>query len=79
MGYHKSEIKKGVYGEFSKIIEEFDELLDAKRQDDKILQIVEFTDLLGAIEEYIKKFNLTLEDLKSFSDKTKEAFKENKR
>lgn len=79
MGYHKKEITKGVLGEFSKITEEYDELLDAFEQDDNILQLCEMSDLIGAIEEYIlNKFNLTLTDLINFSDKTKSAFKENK-
>lgn len=79
MGYHKREIQKGVFGEFSKIKEEFDELVDAQEQGDKILQICELTDLVGAIEEYIKKWNMTIEDLVQFSNKTKSAFKERKR
>jgi hypothetical protein len=79
MSYHKNEIRKGVLGEFSKIQEEFDELTDAFEQNDKVLQICELTDLMGSIEEYIKKFNLTLNDLIEFSNKTKQAFKENKR
>lgn len=79
MGYHKTKIPKGILGEFSKIEEEFLELKDAKEQGDKILILCELTDILGAIEEYIKKYNLTLYDLKLFSDKTKEAFKEGNR
>ena len=80
MGYHTTDIPKGVLGEFSKIKEEFLELEDAHLQDCKVLQICELTDLIGAIEEFsLSKFKLSLEDLISFSDKTKEAFKENKR
>jgi hypothetical protein len=38
------------------------------------------SDLLGAIEEYSKiNWNISLRDLKGFSDKTKSAFKEGKR
>jgi hypothetical protein len=79
MGYHKTNIDKGIIGEFSKITEEYQELQDAYEQQNKILQICELTDLIGAIEEYAKQFNLTIEDLKSFSDMTKSAFKEGKR
>jgi len=79
MGYHKNKIDKGVFGEFSKIKEEFQELEDAFEQSDKVLQICELTDLIGAIEEYSKKFDLTIEDLLKFSDKTKEAFRGGKR
>lgn len=80
MGYHKKDIKKGSMGEFSKIHEEFEELTDAFEQEDKILQICELTDLIGAIESYSEtKFNLSLTDLIKFSKKTKSAFKEKKR
>ncbi len=80
MGYHTRKIDKGVIGEFSKIKEEFEELTDAYEQSDNVLQICELTDLIGAIEEYsLKKFNLSLDDLTKFSNKTKEAFKEGNR
>lgn len=79
MGYHTKEINKGVLGEFSKIKEEFEELEDAYNQSDSILVLCELSDMIGAIEEYLKRWNLTLNNLKSFSDKTKSAFKENKR
>jgi hypothetical protein len=80
MGYHKKEITKGILGSFSKIREEYEELEDAFEQRDKVLQICELTDLIGAIESYaFDTFNLTIYDLIDFSNKTKEAFKENKR
>lgn len=80
MGYHKKEIKKGVLGEYSKIKEEFKELTDAFEQNDKILQLCELTDLIGAIEEFsLNKFNISLQDLINFSNKTKSAFREKKR
>ena len=79
MGYHKKEIPKGERFKFSKIKEEFLELEDAVEQNDLILQLCELTDLIGAIEDYIAPRGLFLEDLKKFSDKTKEAFKEGKR
>jgi len=79
MGYHRVEIEKGEIGEISKITEEYQELIDAYMQSDKVMIVCELTDLIGAIEEYAKKFNLTLEDLKKFSDKTKSAFLEGKR
>lgn len=80
MGYHQSQIIKGVLGEYSKIREEFDELTDAINQNDSVLAICELTDLIGAIEAYsYPKYNLTIEDLVKFSRKTKEAFKEGKR
>ncbi len=80
MAYHKKEITRGQVGYFSKIKEEFQELEDAFEQGDKILQICELTDLIGAIELYAEnKFNLSLQDLINFSEKTKSAFREKKR
>jgi hypothetical protein len=79
VGYHKVKIEKGRVGEYSKIREEFDELTDAVGQDNKVLIICELTDIVGAIEEYAKKFGLTLDDLKKFSDLTKSAFNEGTR
>lgn len=79
MGYHTRDIEKGQYGQFSKIREEFEELEDAFIQKDEILMICEMADLIGAIEGYASKWNLTLDDIKKFSDKTKSAFIEGKR
>ena len=72
-------ILKGTLGEFSKIQEEYEELEDAILQGCKPLVICELSDLYGAIEEYVKKYNLTMTDIKQFSDLTKSAFKEGKR
>lgn len=79
MAYHLNEIPKGQFGEFSKIREEFLELEDAVSQNDPILTLVELSDLLGAIEEYSKRWNISMNDLVSFSRKTQSAFKEGKR
>lgn len=79
MGYHKKYIKKGFLGEFSKIKEEFEEFEDAVEQEDAILELCELSDLIGAIECYIEKYNMGLRDLINFSNKTKQAFRENKR
>ena len=79
MNYHTRDIEKGIIGEFSKIKEEFEEAEDAFKQNDSILTICELSDMIGAIEEYIKRWNLDLISLKQFSDKTKSAFREGKR
>ena len=73
-GYHINTIPKGEVGEFNKIEEELAELQDAHQQNSKVMELVELSDLLGAIEEYVKKYNMTLNDLKKFSDITKRAF-----
>jgi phosphoribosyl-ATP pyrophosphohydrolase len=79
MGYHTREIKKGQLGEFSKIREEIEELLDAHQQNIKMLELCELCDLLGAIEAYVAKNNLTLNDLIQMKELTKSAFQEGHR
>jgi len=74
-GYHLCDIQKGELGKVSKIREELEELEDAVLQDDKILQLCELSDLIGAIEEFAKGLGMTLEDLQKFSNKTKAAFR----
>lgn len=73
-GYHKSRIPKGVLGELSKIEEEFEELVDAKTQGNKILMMCELADLYGAIEAFAIKQGLTMRDIKTMSDATTRAF-----
>lgn len=79
MGYHTRDIEKGVFGEFSKIEEEWEELQDARLQKAKVLEICELADLYGAIREYLKGHNLTMQDIEQMADLTESAFKEGKR
>lgn len=79
MGYHKREIAKGELGEFSKIREEMEELLDAHEQDNKLLELCEMADLIGAVEAYIRKRNLTLIDIIAMMELTKKAFQDGDR
>lgn len=80
MGYHTREFKKGVLGEFSKVEEEWEELLDARLQDGKILELCELADLHGAIDAYVKaKFNLTIEDVAKMARMTSSAFEDGTR
>ena len=74
MGYHIKKIKKGKLGQFSKIEEEYAELLDAKKQKNIVLQIIEMSDMIGAIEYYLKPFNITIEDLIKMNKLTESAF-----
>lgn len=75
MAYHLEEIPKGVYGNASKITEEYKEFIDAYRQNCKVMQLVELSDLIGAIEAYVKShLGLEFEDLILFSNITKRAF-----
>lgn len=75
MGYHTKEIERGVIGEFSKIREEFLEAEDAFEQDNKIMLLVELSDLLGAIEEYcLRTHNISIDSILKMKDATKRAF-----
>lgn len=53
--FHKRDIPEGVFGDFSKIEEEFFEAKDAVEQDVKVMLLIELTDLLGAIRGYMDK------------------------
>jgi len=74
MGYHKISIPKGEFGQFSKIREEMLEILDAHAQNNPLMVLQELSDILGAIEAYIEKYNLTLADLIIMKDATARAF-----
>ena len=77
--YHLTTIPKGVLGEVSKIEEEFLELKDAYGQNNKVLEICELCDLVGAIEAYAQKYNLTLNDLIKMKEANKRAFQDGTR
>lgn len=75
MGYHKREIPRGKWKEFSKIEEEFVELQDAHEQGVKIMELCELADLYGAIEGYVEdKFGLTMKDIAAMNERTAAAF-----
>lgn len=76
MSYHITKIEPGVYGEASKIREEFEEFMDASEtQGCKVMELVELSDMIGAIEAYVKlKYNMNLNDLIQMSNVTKRAF-----
>jgi len=77
VGYHITEIQKGVCGESSKILEEVHELIDAEAQGCRIMALVELSDLIGAIELYLKKHypGMCLSDLGIMSLITQRAFR----
>jgi len=80
MGYHTRRIAKGVYGEFSKVEEEWEELLDARKQNARVLELCEITDLYGALKGYVeKRFSMTIEDVALMSKMTSDAFVEGTR
>lgn len=75
-GYHLSLIPKTtVIHSVDKIIEEYEEFIDSIRQGTSLMEIVELSDLIGAIDMYIsKKYNLTLDDLIIFNNITRRSF-----
>jgi hypothetical protein len=81
MGYHLTEIINGKYGEVSKIQEELDELKDAIEQGNKIMALVELSDILGAIQGYLENYfpDITLEDLHKMTNATNRAFQDGTR
>lgn len=75
-GYHIATINKGSLGDLSKIQEELDELKDAEAQGIRIMQLVELSDLVGAIEAYLNQHfpGMSMSDLSSMAFATKRAF-----
>ena len=79
-GYHDREIEKGTLGSISKIREEFEELMDAHGQGNKIMELCELADLIGAIEHYAAShYKLTLDDIIKMTRATQEAFQQGRR
>lgn len=79
-GYHKRDIEKGTLGEISKIKEEFEEFLDANEQGSRIMELIELSDLVGAITFYVQnKYGMSITDLVCFSNITKRAFEDGTR
>lgn len=76
-GYHVRQIEKGELGEYSKIREEFEEFTDAHEQGNKVMELIELSDILGAIEFYLReKYNgsVTMQNLQKMSETTQRAF-----
>lgn len=73
-GYHKRPIKRGVFGELSKIREELEELEDANEQGVHIMALCELSDLYGALRAYANKRGLMIKDLEQMADVSKRVF-----
>jgi hypothetical protein len=80
-GYHLADIQKGTLGELSKIQEELDEAKDAQAQDCKIMELVELSDLVGALQHYLDKHHAgyTIGDLAKMAQITGRAFNSGRR
>ncbi len=80
-GYHTRQIAKGTYGKLSKIQEELEELMDAKEQGNLILELVELSDVIGAVTGYLESNHpdVTLENLVDMARLTQRAFEDETR
>lgn len=80
MGYHIRKIKKGELGHSSKIREEFEEFEDAYSQDNPVMELLELSDLIGAIEAYtLNHYDIELGDLIKMTRATQSAFRDGDR
>lgn len=79
MGYHTTEIEKGVLGESSKLVEELLELLDAEYQGCRLMALVEASDLYGALKFWAEKNGSSIDELKKMSEITERVFQEGDR
>lgn len=80
MGYHSKKIQKGVLGTPSKIQEEFEEFKDALDQNNHVMALVELSDMLGAIDSYVRRrYSITVDDLLVMTLATQSAFKDGDR
>ena len=75
-GYHVTEIPKGTLGKSNKILEETLELIDAEKQNCKVMAIIELSDLVGAIHAYLQESHpsISFQDLEKMSVITRRAF-----
>jgi hypothetical protein len=80
-GYHNDLIPKTrELGSSDKITEEYREFIDALKQGNKIMALVELSDLYGAMDFYLKThFGMTIDHLKTMSDVTCRAFENGRR
>ena len=75
-GYHVRKIARGEFGELSKVLEEVEEAMDFDEQDNRLGVLIELSDVLGAIQGYLKKNvpGFTVYDLLSMANATRRAF-----
>lgn len=79
-GYHSYIIKKGSYGDSSKVLEELREFEESLLSENPLMALCELSDLLGSVEGLInsylnkKKLGITYSDIVKMKDLTKQAF-----
>lgn len=78
-GYHIMPIPRGIYGKANKVEEEYLEFLDAHNQQNRLMALIELSDLIGAIEGYAEANGSSLNDLLKMLEATKRAFNDGTR
>jgi len=79
-GYHIRQIVTvGEFGTTSKIREEVEELEEALEQDNKILALVELSDIYGALEGVAESLGVTMYDVKKMAEATRRSFESGER
>jgi hypothetical protein len=75
VGYHLREISpRGIYGEISKVYEELNEYEEALEQGNRIMALLELSDVYGALEALVVGHGFTMTDIAKMSSATKRAF-----
>ena len=64
MGFHQAVITRGVYGEVSKIHEEWQEAEDALNQRQYLMFLIELSDMVGAAAGVAYRYGVTLTGLR---------------
>jgi NTP pyrophosphatase (non-canonical NTP hydrolase) len=73
-GYHVTAIKKsGVLSPY-KLVEESIEFVDALASGNRIMAMVELSDLYGMVKQMANRLNVTIEDIDAMSKATTDAF-----
>lgn len=66
--FHIVPITRGEYGYLSKVQEELEEALDAEKQENPLLLLIELSDIIGAVGGVADRIGSSLEDLVKFSN-----------
>lgn len=76
-GYHIDDIPKGELGQATKILEEVLEFMDAHKQGVAIMELVELSDLVGAVEAFLKEKHpsISFHDVREMQRVTERAFR----
>ena len=76
-GYHRDIIRKAEFGTVDKVYEELREYMDAVKQGNKIMSLVELSDLVGSIEGLVETTHpeITFQDVITMSQATRRSFK----